>query len=606
MARNNELGEIRRSQVVTTYGPGAIVDFRAGSQGDAAISAVAAGLEAWQKVPDQYADATRIHEPRLQKLLNVKHFRLAPVAPRDKWKHSNKPASVFLEGRRFPLWQQCPRCHRLATASEWSSEPGDPALRCGSCSSNHAPVHVVPVRFVAACPRGHLEDFPWHWWVQHSESCKRRELYLDSKGGTGLASLILRCGGCNRSRSMDGALLKRALKGTSCRGNRPWLDDSEECAEDLRGLQRGASNLYFAAQASSLDIPPWSQPLVRMLGKRLDSLLQRDVDERRKALEFLDEGDRFSVRLGMTLDEVLDRIEMLGTVLDKTSADALRREEYEQLRTEHEGVDPDHEFEVRVQPRPDVLVKYLEALVEVRRLREVRALRGFTRISPPGPDEAKRPLSPLSRQPLDWLPAVEVRGEGIFVGLDLHRVREWEHAARDSLAALTSEIERRYTAAWSARGDGGEPVERPITPRFLLVHSLAHALIRQLALDCGYSSASLRERLYVAEDDHEMAGLLIYTASSDADGTLGGLSRQARPERFAQLLIDAIRSIAWCSNDPLCIHGRASSEPLNRAACHACILASETSCEQFNQLLDRTVLLGAPGDRKVGFFARLL
>jgi hypothetical protein len=138
------------------------------------------------------------------------------------------------------------------------------------------------------------------------------------------------------------------------------------------------------------------------------------------------------------------------------------------------------------------------------------------------------------------------------------------------------------------------------------VHTLAHALIRQLSLDCGYSSASLRERLYVEDGGHSMAGLLIYTGSSDADGTLGGLSRQAEPSRVAEFFVEAIRNLAWCSNDPLCIHGEASSEPLNRAACHSCALVAETSCETFNQLLDRSVLVGTPENRKLGFFSRLL
>jgi hypothetical protein len=195
-----------------------------------------------------------------------------------------------------------------------------------------------------------------------------------------------------------------------------------------------------------------------------------------------------------------------------------------------------------------------------------------------------------------------VRGEGIF--LDFHReaLKSWEDRPEVLARAADIQLSARAAGYRGARADIDS-----ITPRLLLVHSFAHALMKQLSLDCGYSAASLRERIYVGAGDWDMAGVLIYTASPDSDGTLGGLARQGQPDALAGAIIGAIASMAWCSSDPLCIEGRSSlSHQLNKAACHACLLASETSCEEFNYMLDRASLVGTTTNRSVGFFSEVL
>ncbi len=601
----NELGEIRRSQVVNTYGPGAIVDFRAGKSGDAAISVVAAGLEAWERVPPNIIDATRIFEPRLQKLLRVSHFRLAPVAPQPApW--DTRPKPVYLEGRRFPNWQQCPRCHTVANFNHWKRTQGDPALICPSCRVDT--VYAVPVRFVMTCRRGHLDEFDWNRWVHVKGTCNSPRLTLKNRGGTGLASLVLRCENCQSERNMDGALSKGTFKDRKCRGKRPWLDDQEECEEHPIAVQRGASNLYFARPYSSLDIPPWSDPIMKVLNVNWAVLADADEDKRLDFFKLLDKQHRYTQRLGLTAEQILEAIKSRTQILENCEADALLREEHMRLLepTEESGVG--HEFETKAHPVPERLMPYVSNLIEVCKLREVRAITGFTRVTPPGPDDDgdRSLLCKLSRTESDWFPAVEIRGEGIYIELNKDRIATWQHQHGRALSELTARMQARYTASWESSGREGPPPEQPIHPTYLLVHTLAHALIRQLSLDCGYSSASLRERLYVEIESHQMAGVLIYTGSSDADGTLGGLSRQAAPARLLELFIDAVRNLAWCSNDPLCIHGEASSEPLNRAACHSCALVAETSCQTFNQLLDRSVLVGTADNRDLGFFKDLL
>lgn len=225
---------------------------------------------------------------------------------------------------------------------------------------------------------------------------------------------------------------------------------------------------------------------------------------------------------------------------------------------------------------------------------------GFTRIQPPGDPDAPN-IARLSARRLDWLPAIEVRGEGIFLEFDPARLAGWE--SRAAVRERAAIIDARWQAEWRERHGAASSPERSITPRFLLAHSFAHALMRQLTLDCGYSSTALRERLYVGDSTTAMAGVLVYTASTDDDGTLGGLQRQGDPQRIERTVTAALQAQAWCSSDPLCIEDMmAPDDGLSLAACHACILAPETSCEEYNRFLDRAMLVGTPRRAELGYF----
>jgi hypothetical protein len=228
----------------------------------------------------------------------------------------------------------------------------------------------------------------------------------------------------------------------------------------------------------------------------------------------------------------------------------------------------------------------------VKRLREVRALVGFTRLLPPG---LGSDLAPLAAEEMDWLPAIEVQGEGMFLVLDEARLREFETSpAVNERAGWLDAQYRKRAEEW------GRPADREITARLVATHTFAHALINQLALDAGYPAASLRERLYVFTD---AVGLLIYTATTDSAGSLGGIIGQARPQNLGGSVTDAVARYAWCSMDPVCIEAAAQgADALNLAACHACALLPETSCEHMNTLLDRALLVGTPGQPEIGLF----
>ena len=231
-------------------------------------------------------------------------------------------------------------------------------------------------------------------------------------------------------------------------------------------------------------------------------------------------------------------------------------------------------------------------------------MKGFTRIQPPGDPDAGSVAS-LSRTRLDWLPAIEVRGEGIFLTLKGEALAAWE--ARADVQARAARIHDASAAAHFERYGPDAPPPRPVSARLLLLHGFAHALMRQLTLDCGYATTALRERIYAATGDQPMAGLLIYTATSDDDGTLGGLQRQGDPVRMARTVVAAVRAQAWCSSDPLCIEDMLAPEDgMSLAACHACMLAPETACEEFNRLLDRSLLVGTPDNPALGFFYAML
>jgi hypothetical protein len=364
-------------------------------------------------------------------------------------------------------------------------------------------------------------------------------------------------------------------------------------------VQRGASNIYFSVVESALDIPPWSDELQKKIGIRWAMLEQADdQDARRLLIQALRLAHITGTPEAELAAIIEDRIARLRSP-DRN----IRWEEYQQFVQHTQPFGENTEFEIRPAPAPPELSGWLQSVIRATRLREVRAIRGFTRVFPPIPGEDDR-VAKISLNRTGWLPAVENRGEGIFIQLPADRLRQWER--QQDVAQRAAALQGAYAQAWRERGRPGTP-PKTATPRLLLIHTLAHALIRQLSLSCGYSSASLRERLYVDINDWEMAGLLVFTSSPDADGTLGGLARQAESRNFVRVVEDSLASMTWCSSDPLCIEGvHALSDPANGAACHACLLVSETSCEQFNSFLDRALLVGTPSQPEIGYFTNYL
>jgi hypothetical protein len=266
---------------------------------------------------------------------------------------------------------------------------------------------------------------------------------------------------------------------------------------------------------------------------------------------------------------------------------------------------------------PAELAPWIYKVNLVERLRETRVFYGFSRIEPNHTPLAGMPGSamyqlfrePPAQRQESWLPAVEIFGEGIYLELREDRLIDWRNThgtwlnnrLNDSFIVRLSDIFQTLPPLAAAN--------RAWASRYLLVHSLAHILINQLVFECGYSTASLRERLYISDDPiAPMAGLLIYTAAGDSEGTLGGLVRLGRPDRLGPVMQRAIERASWCSADPVCSEhlGGQGSKLANLAACHACVLLPETSCETVNQGLDRAMVVGTPDARERGFMSPLL
>jgi hypothetical protein len=601
---NNEVGEIRRSSVVTIFGPGAIVDMRAG---EAAVSGVHAGLEEWDSnAPLEGPMATqKIFERRLQRKLGKSYFRLAPVFEEfDSKRGGQRPRGLVL--RRFPHYLQCPQCSLLQPATKWASRPGDAGLYCGSCTAQ-APggkhVFVIPTRFVTACADGHLDDFPWDFWVAHKPTCSRRKGLTLTSRAAGHQGLILACGECESSRSMKDAFLKTALAGLTCQGRRPWLAGApEHCdcngvAGTYRVLQRGGSNVYYPVIESALDIPPWTDRINAIIAERWDDLAALPSAERVAWMSMTRSFSDQVERAGLTIDQVASAFEVLLARTTSAVPEDIRADEFEVFNSLQSHID--NEFETHPFVPGSKLSSHIGLVSRVARLREIRVLRGFTRINPPF-DSSQPDVASLSEGVLPWLPATELRGEGIFLSLNSEVLATWE--SRASVTERCAPLQEAWRREWEVRHPGaGAPFE--LSPRRVLVHSLSHALVRQLTLNCGYNSASLRERLYV-NDDSPSAGLLIYTGAPDADGTLGGLQAQARGELIGETVLSALRGIAWCSSDPLCILGELSGQGSHSAAsCHACLMLPETSCESHNMFLDRGLLFGTPENPELGYFS---
>ena len=561
-------GKIRPSQLVTTFGPGSIVDLPHDS-------VMIMGLEWWPKDPTRYET---IHDERLQAWLGLKELHV-PVTPQESDGH--------VPCLPFPVYRVCVVCSSLAPAFY------DVSNATYRCPEKDCRGRTYPARLITACEKGHIDDFPWSAWVHGDAGGEAHDLKLISlKRTASLSDLMVTCvtKGCGKKRTLGSALSPDGVSRVvpHCNGKRPWLRDDQECDRKPLGLQRGASNVYFSVPVSSLSIPPWTSPLAARVDDHWSTIAQLQETNPKVLQTVISELFK-----GEDIDEVWSLIRKRQEIPGKAD---LRSDEWLAFRN---PVPPnERNFQIFPEPVPSGISQWVETLVRVARLREVRVLRGFQRISPPDPEEERKiTIVPISRSRLQWLPAVEVFGEGIFFALNKKKLLDWEQ-----LPGVVNRTEslRRVFQHW--RSIQGLPTTEMPSPRFVLLHTLNHAIIRQLSLESGYSSASIRERVYSSQD---MYGALIYTSASDSEGSLGGLVRQGKPSSFEPLLRNSVTSMLYCSSDPLCAENNPEeTNTMNGAACYSCCFLSETSCERTNRLLDRQFVLPST-DSTISYFGDL-
>ena len=591
-------GHIRRGQVVSTWGPGALIDLPH-------HSAIMGGVETWpgegglQEVLEPRLTAkldhmTGVHAPRLY----------APPAADDGFRGSGPKIGA----RRFPEWFVVQESHtgdRRLVHRKYLDEKrkfdGRP---------------VVATRFVRACPRGHIDDLDWRRFVHPDDDdpCLGglpRQLWLEERGTSGdLSDLVVRCG-CGKSRRLYEAGDPELNALGRCTGARPWLgsDAGEPCGQPARLLVRTATNAYFPQIVSVLSLPDPGSAVRGAVVELWDDLgIVDDAAE----LALMKKKPKVAQVLEPFSDEQV--LEAIGSV--KAGADAnrpVKQVELDAILAAPEGfrddppIDPD--FHARRLPdrlwRRSDRSKEVASVVQLHRLREVLALVGFTRFEAITPDihgelETDVVRADLARDP-SWFPAVENRGEGVFVQLDADAVAAWQErsAVQERVAQLAKGHERWQATRKTKRDFPDGP--------YILLHTLSHLLIHSLAIRCGYPASAIRERVY-ADDAAARFGILLYTGSPDAEGTLGGLVQQARS--IEDHLEHARETGALCSNDPVCAQHLPGADDmegrlLNGAACHGCALVAETSCEMRNDYLDRALVVPVLGHPDAAFFSRV-
>lgn len=608
-------GEVRRSQVVGTYGPGAMIDL-------VHHAVVVGGLDFWS-YPN--AAATVIDEPRLREKLverlrgldpplNLSEsapFQLPPAGDSQSPLQTNG-----IQALEMPSWFVCQNtdCRALVRSGTLNGKNGRYTHRCADDSTSE----MVPVRFVGACRNGHLQDFPWIEFVHPGGRCPSPRLRLDEGASGDFFEIRVSCTSCGESAPLKRARIEE--RRLPCRGERPWLGEEgrERCDQPLKLLVRTASNGYFAQVVSALSIPDPTRGLEERVGKVWDVLKDatpqtlsafRTIEKVRDAL--IEDGAPHPDEAVMAVVEA----RRSGRAAPRPPLRTAEIERFREAPFEQRGELPHaadaNFFARRIEPPPG-LGPEIRRLVIAPRLREVRVQVGFTRLEPTTADlQGEFDLGVRSQRLgllTNWLPASEIRGEGIFLELAEDAVRAWE--GRPEVHRRDEELR----AGFEAWADGHRSARELPYPgvRFYLLHSLSHLLITSISLACGYPSASIRERLYSAQPGDDgtesggaMAALLLSTGSAGAEGTLGGLVEEGR--RLDHHLARALEMARLCSNDPVCAFHSPRSDYAERylegAACHGCLFIAEPSCERFNRFLDRALVVPTLGrDPGLAFF----
>ncbi|WP_448035166.1 DrmB family protein [Bradyrhizobium liaoningense] len=615
MSKNTQ----RLSQVISTFGPGAMVDLPT-------RSVVIGGLEQWDMKGGGF---TTLSEPRLQerleKLLKDRNrldqskslsLRTPPITEAAP---NGEPRGI--SSAIFPAWFVCedvdvvgtgPAGFRRRRLVRWKDLDATGRKRFNFDDGRKS--EVTPIRFVCACTKGHLQDIDWRWVVHGTTVCQE-PMWVEEKGTSAdPADTSVVCG-CGRRLSLQEAFIPGRLG--KCRGERPWLldKDPDGCDLNLKLLTRTATNTYFPQVLTIISLPSEEDELTKLVADLSGELTNV------KSVEHVAGAKLFNPKVAASLGEFADQdiFDRLVRIREGAKADASKSPKVAEFDVFASGRDeigqnyPAAKLYAQTLKReawasaPDIDLSSVKSLVAVHRLREVSCLYGFTRFeaAPTSSDGDIEDVSlavdgaPISRD-ADWLPAIEQFGEGLFVHFDEAKIRAWMNGepAKERDSKLIAGFQH-----WSLRF-GGKGPKYPGLP-YALLHSLSHALMSEIALDCGYPASALKERIYaLPEGDGGRFGILIYTATAGAQGTLGGLVATA--PRFATILKAALERVAICSNDPVCSDHEPDTQSGDRAthgaACHSCLLIAETSCESRNLYLDRALLTATMSAAGEAFF----
>jgi hypothetical protein len=608
------VGELRPNQLLHTYGVGAVADLPN-------LSVVIAGLDDWD-----LANSAIVTERRLLAAVQaqlgsqVETLRTPPYQP-----ETNDPfgdwARIGVPVRLFPRWLRCSdtRCNRLAPVESglfdlltdlWRPE----RIRYVHGCRGNGPSRptAVPARFVLACEVGHLDDFPWLYYVHNGAvpatggpGGGEHTLRLSERGTTGeAANLFVDCS-CGARRPMAPAFGREAMKSLPvCRGRHPHLGTFGGCGAETRTLGLGATNGWFAMQIRAFSLPQAETDVDQRVAENwpqlslLESVPEATAKSLLPSLACWPDVESFGVdavwlAIRRRAEDGADDPAADEVDIDGPEWRAFTRAEPVEL--------PD--FTTRKELPPAGTREWLAEVVLVPRLREVSALYGFTRIDAPewdiGSTDRDR-IVPIARAAPAWVPCAQTRGEGVFLRFSEERLAAWERQPSvQARGRMLLSAHEKWRADRRLAPSGWPGV------RYVLLHTLAHVLIRELALECGYSASGIAERIYARSGDTPMAGVMLYTAAPDSEGTLGGLVSLGRRDRLGGLIDQALDAARLCTSDPLCAdHDPRDRGELFGAACHACLFAAETSCVRGNHYLDRCLLVDTIAGDGIGFLAR--
>jgi hypothetical protein len=606
--------QVRQSHAISNAAVGSLIQI-------GGLSLVQCDIRDWGN------DGEEVEMPRLSKKLSVS-FRKAPVR--------EKRGDVEVGGRipvvRFPKWMYCPICRKMYYYDSREAGTSEDPLVCPRQDCKKAKSLLAPMPWVVICSNGHLDDVPWQHLVHRDvanpkqKTCKAFDALCFVSAKDKGARLRIECRSCGASMPLTALKAPTLLCKEKCEGKQPWLYKGEPCDKSPQVAALGDHFVHYPSFVSALDIPPDSRLDPRNnVSKKIHahpnwSSLKELYEIHGKDNHLVKHKvNAIAATIGVEPNGVWNLLLPLTTQIELPSTDKtpiaetnlLREEEYRALLTriadyrEYERfitLSRTDEWQMWLK-RKDIpsrvrsLGKFVTELVGVTRLREVRALKGFTRVFSEESGEARLVPADLVGNS-SWLPVAEFYGEGVFFTLDRH--------ALSKLNALPAVQARSRTARlgfdsslWSKKLN----IADSSLPGFIALHTLSHLLIREMAFECGYPAASLRERLYYSDGESAMTGVLIYLAAGEPGGSLGGITRLAEPERFAALLARCVETAEWCALDPVCAEheGRGESR-LNRAACHACCLLAETSCECGNLMLDRRLVVSPRGEVATGLF----
>lgn len=637
-----EDNQIRQSQLITPFGTGALTDIL--NQ-----SVMVAGSEFWNS---RAVEDNKFYDVRLQRAMKAEGF----VAP---------PTSEgFIAVKTFPTWYSSPSSSILKQLWRWRADVKNTQGERVLSEFDRQPYEIdprgyrnnlVPVRIVCACRAGHVQDFPWYEWA-HSAGTGNKEtrhhtLKLSNNGGSGtIADLVVSCS-CGKWRSLqgifgDGAAKILAKIQVTCHGQYGWkrTDPHTKCHENLIPIMRNSNSLYFPNVDSSVNIPFEENATFEQIQNtehyryltydledydsiegKIEALKAKHTQRKLHdiAAELFKEDEVSEKEIQIIRDQIIENFKATQNSDSKMTQTDYRQDEYLVLTGEKQFDKDNGRLDLTFKnpdsfPDNEPIAQYFKKITLLNQLEVVNVLRSYSRIRPiesdwlleqeesereEHGDESDRASTEVSLRRRDNVfVGLKNKGEGIFIAIDSNQLKIWrqrifktQFAAR-VLGKLHNKGVKEYMLPF-------------VDPVFYLLHTLSHLMIRELSFASGYSSSALRERLYYSDGSNEkdMCGFLIYTSSADSEGTLGGLVRQGLPENLFKMLEAALEKARWCSYDPTCIdnlgQGRNS---LNLAACHACALVSETSCERMNLFLDRGMLVGTLEEPDLVFFSGIL